>query len=99
MEKLQRKPHWKHQKKKLVDKPGSVPAMRVAAIHLGPGLLQASSNLPGSSASHAIATLFGLAPDGGYRVSRPPCGLLVSVALFLALAFKFCNIKVAAYGC
>lgn len=85
-------------KKKLVDKPGSVPTMWVAAIHLGPGLLQASSNLPGSSASHAIATLFGLAPDGGYRVSRPPCGLLVSVALFLALAFRFCNIKVAAYG-
>jgi len=43
-----------------------------------------SSSLPGSGAGHAIATLFGLAPDGGYRVSRPPCGLLVSVALFLA---------------
>jgi hypothetical protein len=43
-----------------------------------------SSSLPGSDASHVIATLFGFAPDGGYRVSRPPCGLLVSVALFLA---------------
>ena len=31
-----------------------------------------------------MTTLFGFAPDGGYRVSRPPCGLLVSVALFLA---------------
>lgn len=83
---------------KLADKPGFVPAMRVAAIHLGLALPPGSSSLPGSSASHAIATLFGLAPDGGYRVSHPPCGLLVSVALFLALAFMFCNIKVAAYG-
>ncbi|SNR63794.1 hypothetical protein SAMN05192560_0289 [Methylobacillus rhizosphaerae] len=70
--------------KKLADKPGFVPTMQAAAIHLDPGLPQDSSNLPGSSASHAIATLFGLAPDGGYRVSHPPYGLLVSVALFLA---------------
>jgi len=69
---------------KLAGKPGSVPAKRVAAIHLGLALPPGSSDLPGSGASHAIATLFGLAPDGGYRVSRPPCGLLVSVALFLA---------------
>jgi hypothetical protein len=66
-------------------KPGSVPALRqVTVIHLGAQLLMHSSSLPGSSASHAIATLFGFAPDGGYRVSRPPFGLLVSVALFLA---------------
>lgn len=70
---------------KLADKPGSVPALRqMTVIHLGAQLLMHSSSLPGSSASHAIATLFGFAPDGGYRVSRPPFGLLVSVALFLA---------------
>jgi len=70
---------------KLADKPGSVPTLRrVTVIHLGMRLPAHSSSLPGSSASHAIAALFGLAPDGGCRVSRPPCGLLVSVALFLA---------------
>lgn len=73
------------QRVKLAGKPGSVPTLRRATvIHLGAQLLIRSSSLPGSSASHAIATLFGFAPDGGYRVSRPPCGLLVSVALFLA---------------
>ena len=75
-------------KEKLADKPGSVPALlQTAVIHLGIRLPACSSSLPGSGASHAIATLFGLAPDGGYRVSHPPCGLLVSVALFLALGF------------
>ena len=70
---------------KLTDKPGSVPALqRVTVIHLGTRLPARSSSLPDSGASHAIAVLFGLAPDGGYRVSRPPCGILVSVALFLA---------------
>src|SRR5690606_5177882 len=55
---------------KLADKPGSVPALRQATvIHLGVRLPARSSSLPGSSASHAIATLFGFAPDGGYRVS------------------------------
>ena len=33
-------------------------------------LLAYSSNLPGSSASHAIASLFGLAPDGVYHAVR-----------------------------
>jgi hypothetical protein len=33
-------------------------------------LLAHSSNLPGSSASHAIASLFGLAPDGVYHAVR-----------------------------
>jgi hypothetical protein len=70
---------------KLADKPGSVLALRrVTVIHLGAQLLMRSSNLPAGSASHANTSLFGLAPDGGYRVSRPPCGILVSVALFLA---------------
>ena len=36
-------------------------------IHLVLPLLTGSSNQPGSSASHAIAPLFGLAPDGVYR--------------------------------
>jgi hypothetical protein len=57
-------------KEKLADKPGSVPTLLwVTVIHLGARLLVRSSSLPGSSASHAIATLFGFAPDGGYRVS------------------------------
>jgi hypothetical protein len=57
-------------KKKLVDKPGFVNASRqVTVIHLGEQLLVRSSNLPAGSASHAIASLFGLAADGGYRVS------------------------------
>ena len=56
--------------KKLADKPGSVPTLLWATvIHLGARLLVRSSSLPGSSASHAITTLFGFAPDGGYRVS------------------------------
>jgi len=55
---------------KLVDKPGFVNALwQVTVIHLGEQLLIRSSNLPAGSASHAIASLFGLAADGGYRVS------------------------------
>ena len=38
-----------------------------AIIPLGAALPRPSSSLPGSSASHAIAPLFGLAPDGVYR--------------------------------
>jgi len=56
----------------------------MTVIHLGTPLLMCSSNLPAGGASHAVASLFGLAADGGYRVSRPPYGILVSVALFLA---------------
>ena len=57
-------------KAKLADKPGSVLTLRqVTVIHLGVQLLARSSNLPAGSASHAIASLFGLATDGGYRVS------------------------------
>ena len=67
----------------------SPPISRVlswTAIPLGPALLPGSSHLPAGSASNVTACLFGVAPDGGCRVSRPPgCpGLLVSVALFLA---------------
>ena len=55
---------------KLADKPGSVPTLRrVTVIHLGALLLMRSINLPADDASHAIVSLFGLAADGGYRVS------------------------------
>jgi len=56
----------------------------MTVIHLGAQLLMHSSYLPADSASSANASLFGIAANGGYRVSRPPYGLLVSVALFLA---------------
>jgi len=50
---------------KPVCKPGSVQGRTPAAvIPLGRRLPAGSSDLPGSSASHAIAPLFGLAPDG-----------------------------------
>lgn len=41
-----------------------------AIIHLGRQLPGGSSDLPGSSASHALAPLLGLAPDGVYRAVR-----------------------------
>jgi len=60
----------KTRKVKLAGKPGSVLTLRqVTVIHLGVQLLARSSNLPADSASHAIVSLFGLATDGGYRVS------------------------------
>ena len=67
----QKKPvELKKSKAKLADKPGSVLTLRqVTVIHLGVQLLTRSSNLPADSASHAIVSLFGLATDGGYRVS------------------------------
>jgi len=43
---------------------------RRAVIPLGAALPRRSSSLPGSSASHAIAPLFGLAPDGVCRAVR-----------------------------
>ena len=53
---------------KPADKPGSVPPLQGSAIiPLGLPLPTGSSNLPGSSAGHASASLFGLAPDGVYR--------------------------------
>jgi len=48
----------------------SSPISRVLSwtvIHLGPASPQASSNLPESSAGHAIGLLFGLAPGGVYH--------------------------------
>jgi hypothetical protein len=45
--------------------PCSIPAV----IHLGRQLPDGSSNLPGDSASRAIAPLFGLAPDGVCRAA------------------------------
>ena len=56
---------------KPADKPGSVPPLRGSAIiPLGLPSPTGSSNLPGSSAGHASASLFGLAPDGVYRAVR-----------------------------
>ena len=52
---------------------GSRPISRVlswTAIPLGVPLPARSSGLPGSSASHAHASLFGLAPDGVCRAGR-----------------------------
>ena len=57
---------------KSADKPGSVyggcPPLTV--IPLGRPSLTGSSSLPGRGASHTIASLFGLAPDGGCRAVR-----------------------------
>lgn len=56
-------------------KPGSVRGFRpAAAIPLGPRLPAASSNLPGSGADHAMASLFGLAPDGVCQPRTLPPG-------------------------
>jgi len=55
------------------DSGGSPPISRVlswAAIPLGGVLPRRSCGLPGSSASSAIASLFGLAPDGVCRAAR-----------------------------
>ena len=56
---------------KFADKPGSVghPAGYRATIPLGDPLPSRSSSLPGSGTSHAVAPLFGLAPDGVYRAT------------------------------
>ena len=61
--------HEQIKEMKLACKPGSVRHPFPSAptvIPLGPRLPVGSSNLPGGSASHAIAPLFGLAPDGVY---------------------------------
>ena len=70
---MQVTPIAKQEKKigKPADKPGSVPPLRGSAIiPLGLPSPTGSSNLPGSSAGHAHASLFGLAPDGVYRAVR-----------------------------
>jgi len=69
----------KKEKGKSADKPGSVKRLwgRRAVIHLGAALPWRSSSLPGSGASHAMASLFGLAPDGVCRagpVASPAVG-------------------------
>src|SRR5690606_3203272 len=48
--------------------------------------LDASSNLPGSSAGHANGTLFGLAPSGVYLATDcyQPCGALLPHLFTLA---------------
>lgn len=72
-----------------VDKPGSVPVAKkqqMATIPLGQPLLAGSSNLPGSNAGHANASLFGLAPNGVYLATRccHPCGRLLPYRFTLA---------------
>jgi len=57
--------------KKPPDKPGSVTARERAmtVIRLGTPLPACSSRLPADSASSVVVRLFGVAPDGGCRVS------------------------------
>jgi hypothetical protein len=69
---------------KLAYKPGSVQGRSPwAIIPLGRRLPDGSSDLPGSSASRAIAPLFGLAPDGVWRavpVTRSAVGSYPTVS-------------------
>src|SRR4029079_13136068 len=59
----------------------------MTVIPLGPPLPMGSSRLPADSASSVVVRLFGVAPDGGCRVSPASRRKrLVSVALFLAFA-------------
>ena len=60
----------------------------MTVIPLGAALPRRSSHLPADSTSSVIVRLFGVAPDGGCRVSPAPFDRtrLVSVALFLAFA-------------
>ena len=60
---------------------GSRPISRVlswAAIHLGSPSPRTSSDLPGSSAGHAIGSLFGLAPGGVYPATAVTSGAVRS---------------------
>ena len=54
-------------------------------IHLGPASPQTSSNLPGSSAGHAIGSLFGLAPGGVYPATTVASGAVRSYRTFSPL--------------
>ncbi len=70
---------------KSATKPGSVAGGEPpgAVIPLGLTSPSGSSSQPGSGASHAIASLFGLAPDGVYRagpVTRPAVGSYPTVS-------------------
>ena len=59
----------------------------MTVIPLGSPSPASSSRLPADSASSVVVRLFGVAPDGGCRVSPASRGKrLVSVALFLAFA-------------
>ena len=60
----------------------------MTVIPLGAALPRRSSHLPADSASSVVVRLFGVAPDGGCRVSPASAERkrLVSVALFLAFA-------------
>ena len=58
-------------------------------IHLGPASPQASSDLPGSSAGHAIGTLFGLAPSGVYPATPVARGAVRSYRTFSPLPVPF----------
>ncbi len=54
-------------------------------IHLGLASPQTSSNLPGSSAGHAIGSLFGLAPGGVYPATTVASGAVRSYRTFSPL--------------
>ncbi len=54
-------------------------------IHLGLASPQTSSNLPGSSAGHAIGSLFGLAPGGVYPATAVASGAVRSYRTFSPL--------------
>jgi hypothetical protein len=54
-------------------------------IPLGPASPQASSNLPGSSAGHAIGPLFGLAPGGVFRAADVAASAVRSYRTFSPL--------------
>lgn len=62
-----------------------------AVIHLGAALPWRSSSLPGSGASSAIASLFGLAPDGVCRaspVASPAVGFYPTISPLPDLALR-----------
>ncbi len=56
-----------------------------AAIHLGSPSPRTSSDLPGSSAGHAIGSLFGLAPGGVYPATAVTSGAVRSYRTFSPL--------------
>ncbi len=56
-----------------VYKPSSVPPKGAAVIQLGRPSPAASCTLPGSTAGHRVAPLFGLAPSGVWPANMSPC--------------------------
>ena len=74
--------------RKIPDQKVGRPISRVLSwtvIPLGPASPQASSDLPGSSAGHAIGTLFGLAPGGVYPATAVASGAVRSYRTFSPL--------------